>query len=50
MVYGESLGIPVDALPGAGHINTEAGYGPWPQAEAWCYGASAITSSRIAPG
>jgi uncharacterized protein len=50
MVYGESLGIPVDALPGAGHINTEAGYGPWPEAEAWCYGASAITSSRIAPG
>ena len=23
---------------------------PWPEAEAWCYGASAIASSRIAPG
>ena len=49
-LYGEPLGIPVEVLPGAGHINPEAGYGPWPAAEAWCYGASAITSSRIAPG
>ena len=48
--YGEPLGIPVDVLPGAGHINPEAGFGPWPEVEAWCYGASAITSSRIAPG
>jgi predicted alpha/beta hydrolase family esterase len=48
--YGEPLGIPVDALPNAGHVNPDAGYGPWPEAEAWCYGASAITSSRIAPG
>jgi predicted alpha/beta hydrolase family esterase len=44
------LGIPVDVLPGAGHINPDAGFGPWPEAEAWCYGASAIASSRIAPG
>jgi uncharacterized protein len=35
-LYGEPLGIPVDLLPGAGHINPEAGYGPWPAAEAWC--------------
>jgi predicted alpha/beta hydrolase family esterase len=49
-VYGEPLGIPVDVLPGAGHVNPDAGFGPWPEAEAWCYGASAITSSRIAPG
>jgi uncharacterized protein len=48
--YGESLGIEVDLLDGAGHINPEAGFGPWPAAEAWCYGESAITSSRIAPG
>jgi predicted alpha/beta hydrolase family esterase len=44
------LGIPVDVLPGAGHVNPEAGFGPWPAVEAWCYGASAIASSRIAPG
>ena len=49
-VYGDPLGLEVDVLAGAGHINVEAGYGPWPQAEAWCYGASAIASSRIAPG
>jgi uncharacterized protein len=50
LVYGEPLGVAVDVLPGAGHVNTESGFGPWPELEAWCYGASAITSSRIAPG
>ena len=49
-LFGDPLGLEVDVLAGAGHINVEAGYGPWPQAEAWCYGASAIASSRIAPG
>jgi len=28
-------GLPTDLLPGQGHINPEAGYGPWPAAEAW---------------
>jgi uncharacterized protein len=49
-MYGEPLGIDVDLLDGAGHVNPEAGYGPWPAAEAWCYGESAIASSRMAPG
>jgi predicted alpha/beta hydrolase family esterase len=35
-LYGEPLGIPVDLLPGAGHIYPETGFGPWPAAEAWC--------------
>jgi serine hydrolase len=35
-LYGEPLGIPVDLLPGKGHINPETGYGAWPAAEAWC--------------
>jgi predicted alpha/beta hydrolase family esterase len=35
-LYGEPLGIPVDVLEGRGHLNPEAGYGPWPAAEAWC--------------
>ena len=44
-------GLAVDVLPGQGHLNATAGYGPWPEAEAWCAGQdSAITSSRIAPG
>ena len=49
-VYAEPLGLEPDVLAGAGHVNVETGFGPWPAAEAWCYGASAITSSRIAPG
>jgi predicted alpha/beta hydrolase family esterase len=39
---GEPLGIPSVVLPGAGHINTEAGFGPWPEAEAWCRGEPAF--------
>ncbi len=38
-VYGTRLGTPVDLLPGAGHINPEAGFGPWPAGLDWCYGA-----------
>jgi hypothetical protein len=39
-LYGEPLGVPTELLPGAGHVNTDAGYGPWPGLEAWCYGAN----------
>jgi predicted alpha/beta hydrolase family esterase len=35
-LYGRPLGIAVDLLPGRGHFNPEAGYGPWPAVEAWC--------------
>ena len=38
------LGLRTVVLPGAGHINTDAGYGPWPAVEAWCRGASAALS------
>jgi len=44
-LYGEG-----DVLPGQGHINPDAGYGPWPAVEAWARGDSAVISSRIAPG
>jgi len=44
-LYGEPLGLEVDVLPGARHVNVETGYGPWPDAEAWCYGGS----SSVAP-
>src|SRR6476661_5801859 len=37
--FAEPLGLPFDDLPGAGHVNPDAGYGPWPAVEAWCYGA-----------
>jgi uncharacterized protein len=36
--YAEPLGIPVHLIPGAGHINPEAGYGEWPDVEAWARG------------
>jgi predicted alpha/beta hydrolase family esterase len=29
-------GLPADVLPGGGHLNPEAGFGPWPAVEAWC--------------
>jgi predicted alpha/beta hydrolase family esterase len=48
--YG-TLGLPTDVIDGGGHLNPDAGYGPWPAVEAWSLGASsAVTSSRIAPG
>lgn len=28
-------GLPTDLLAGQGHINPDAGYGPWPAVEAW---------------
>ena len=37
-VYGEPLGVPVDLLPGRGHLNPEAGLGPWPAVERWALG------------
>jgi len=37
--FARPLAAPIDVLPGAGHINPDAGYGPWPAVEAWCYGA-----------
>jgi hypothetical protein len=38
-VYGVRLGVEIDVLYGAGHINPESGYGPWPALLDWCYGA-----------
>jgi uncharacterized protein len=34
-LYARPLGLPADVLAGRGHINPEAGYGPWPAVEAW---------------
>ncbi len=36
--YAEPLGVPVDVIADAGHINPESGYGPWPAVERWAYG------------
>jgi predicted alpha/beta hydrolase family esterase len=42
----EPLGVPIDVIPGGGHLNTDAGYGEWPAVEAWCLDPSfgALTS------
>ena len=43
-------GAEVDLVPGGGHLNVDAGYGPWPEMEAWCRGtrASPAPASRYA--
>jgi predicted alpha/beta hydrolase family esterase len=38
VVYGATLGIASEVIPGGGHLNSDAGYGPWPQLEQWCLG------------
>ena len=38
----EPLGVPIDVIPGGGHLNTDAGYGEWPAVEAWCLDPDAV--------
>jgi predicted alpha/beta hydrolase family esterase len=35
-LFGRPLGLPTDVVPGGSHLNTDAGYGPWPAVEEWC--------------
>jgi predicted alpha/beta hydrolase family esterase len=39
LLYGEPLELPIDLLPGGGHLNVDAGLGPWPAMAAWAQGA-----------
>ncbi|WP_210591324.1 alpha/beta hydrolase [Streptomyces sp. GESEQ-35] len=39
--FGDPLGIPTDILPGAAHLDLDAGYGSWPAVLDWCLDASA---------
>lgn len=44
-LYALPLGLPFDRLPdAAGHINPDAGYGPWPAVEAWCRDGGAVAA------
>ena len=36
LAYGRAVKLPTTVLPGAGHINVESGYGPWPAVLDWC--------------
>jgi predicted alpha/beta hydrolase family esterase len=35
---GEAIGVPIEWLENAGHVNAAGGYGPWPALEAWALG------------
>jgi len=35
------LRLPADVVTGAGHVNPDAGFGPWTAMEAWCLGQRA---------
>jgi uncharacterized protein len=37
--YAEPLGVPYDLFANGGHLNPDAGYGPWPLALEWVQGA-----------
>lgn len=46
-VYAQPLGIAHDLLgPETGHINVATGFGPWPQALAWCLGERGSIDGR----
>jgi hypothetical protein len=36
--YAEPLGLPAEVVPGGGHLNADAGLGPWPALERWTRG------------
>lgn len=33
--FGEPLELDYTVIPGGGHLNADAGYGPWPAVEEW---------------
>lgn len=36
--WGAPLGLDTDVLAGGGHLNADAGFGPWPEVEEWALG------------
>ncbi len=44
-VYGAPLGITTEIVAGGEHLNSDAGYGPWPELEQWCLGRRLGVSS-----
>jgi predicted alpha/beta hydrolase family esterase len=41
--------LDTDLVPGAGHINPDSGYGPWPSILAWALDPTARITGRAAP-
>ncbi|MEV6736690.1 alpha/beta hydrolase [Streptomyces sp. NPDC051104] len=46
--FGDPLGIPTELIPGAAHLDLDAGYGPWPAVLEWCLDGSARLTARPA--
>jgi predicted alpha/beta hydrolase family esterase len=42
----ESLRVEVDVVPGAGHLNVDAGYGEWPSVLKWVRSKTVPLSPR----
>jgi predicted alpha/beta hydrolase family esterase len=38
-VYGDPLELDYEVIPERGHLNPDAGFGPWPAVEEWALGA-----------
>jgi predicted alpha/beta hydrolase family esterase len=36
--FGEPLELDYELIPGGGHLNADAGFGPWPAIEEWALG------------
>ncbi|WP_411148498.1 RBBP9/YdeN family alpha/beta hydrolase [Streptomyces sp. A30] len=47
-LFGDPLGIPTETLPGAAHLDLDAGYGPWPAVLDWCLDPDAKITARPA--
>ena len=47
-VWGVPLGLTGDEVPGGGHLNADAGFGPWPAMEAWALGERATLAAQPA--
>ncbi|MFJ5303799.1 RBBP9/YdeN family alpha/beta hydrolase [Streptomyces sp. NPDC088350] len=45
-VFGEPFGIPTEIIPGAGHLDLDAGYGSWPAVLEWCLDGTAGLTAR----
>lgn len=48
--FAQPLGLEIDVLEGAGHINPEAGFGPWPAVERWCRDGAPIVAQGAKNG
>ncbi|MFF9058397.1 RBBP9/YdeN family alpha/beta hydrolase [Streptomyces sp. NPDC101213] len=44
--YGTPLGLTADVLPGAAHLDLDAGYGSWPSVLEWCEDGDARFTAR----